>query len=98
MNYKIELHPEAVIDLEQAFEWYEFKKKGLGKALVLELDKSLERIRLYPQHYQVIDFGLQAVLLKKFPYKVIFKLLDSKIVVLAIFHQKRNPKRLKRRL
>lgn len=88
MNFKIELHPEAVLDLEQAFEWYEFKKKGLGKALVLELDKTLEKISLYPQHYQVIDFGLQGALLKRFPYKVIFKLLDTKIVVVAIFHQK----------
>jgi plasmid stabilization system protein ParE len=98
LKYEIELHPEAVIDLQEAFEWYEMQNKGLGKALVIELDKTLEKVALYPQHYQVIDFGLQATSVRKFPYRVIFKVLSLKIVVLAIFHQKRNPAKLKLRL
>lgn len=97
MNYQFELHPEAVYDIEEAFEWYESKRVGLGKALVIELDSVLEKVKRSPYHYQELDFGLRGVLLKRFPYKVIFQLSNTRIIVLAIFHQKRDPRRLTNR-
>ena len=40
--------PEAVKDLDDAFEWYESEQKGLGKRFVLIIDESILRIARYP--------------------------------------------------
>ena len=30
MSYSLELQSEAVIDIQEAFEWYQVKREGLG--------------------------------------------------------------------
>ena len=34
MNYKIVLQAEAVLEIQEAFEWYEEQKTGLGYELL----------------------------------------------------------------
>lgn len=38
MSYEIVLQSEAIWDLQDAFEWYERKRKGLGFEFIEEIE------------------------------------------------------------
>ncbi len=44
MKYKPELTPDAEIDVSEAFEWYESRRKGLGHDFLLQVDAGLQSI------------------------------------------------------
>ena len=54
MSYKIILRPEAELDLEDAYDWYENHLKGLGADLLAKVDDSLNIIKENPQIFPTI--------------------------------------------
>ena len=45
---RISFAPEAAKDLDDAVEWYESERKGLGKLFAKTIDESVLRIARYP--------------------------------------------------
>ena len=88
----IRLHPLAEEDLEKALNHYSEIDEALElkflKYLELTFDKILQSSQMYPFEN---DFA-QKVLMEKFPYIVLYEKYENIIMVLAIFHTKRNPK------
>jgi len=87
------IRPAAAADIEDAFEWYEAQRSGLGEEFLEMLTSSLNRIAENPQIYQVIYRETRRALLKRFPYSVFFKEFPQVIIVVACMHSHRNPKR-----
>jgi hypothetical protein len=48
MNYKIEFHPAVAKDYNEAYEWYEQQKDGLGKEFIKSVFDKLEEIVVQP--------------------------------------------------
>ena len=93
----IKLYPDAEEDLEKAlnhyFEIYVALEIKFLKYLELTFDKILQLPQLYPYEN---DFA-QKVLMEKFPYIVLYEKYENIIMILAIFHTKRNPQVLSNR-
>ena len=91
MNYQVLVRPEAEEELEQAFLWYENKRKGLGHDFLLQVDAGLSFIQrnpeIHPEEYKIS----RKHLIKRFPYKIIYIIEQNIIVVLAVLHGRRNP-------
>lgn len=97
MNHAIFLRPEAEADVSEAFAWYETQSRGLGSHFLLCVEAALSQIRRHPESAPVVHRHVRRALLRRFPYGVFYVLEDARIIVVAVFHAKRNPRKLKSR-
>ncbi len=98
MSYQVLISPEAQLDLEDAYYWYEDQNKGLGSEFIRVIDASLSAIQRNPFAYTSVDKQVRKKLVRKFPYGLFYIVKNENIVVIACFHIKRDPKQWKRRL
>jgi mRNA-degrading endonuclease RelE of RelBE toxin-antitoxin system len=91
MAYKITLLDGALEDLDIAFSWYSEIHVELAKDLVFKFKEALSKIELNPFLSQNLSSGFRKVNLHRFPYKLIFEINDTEIIVVALAHHKRKP-------
>jgi plasmid stabilization system protein ParE len=87
------VRPEAEAEMGEAFDWYEKRVPGLGSDFLLNVDAAFHAILRNPYQYPMVHKNLRRALIRRFPYQVFFVLEEHRIVVLAVFHAKRIPKR-----
>lgn len=92
MKYELEIKEEAVLDIKEAYLYYEVQKIGLGHRFLETLEVYFERVQKYPEHYQVKRKPYREAFIKDFPYLIIFEKIESKVIVYAVFNTWRNPK------
>ncbi len=83
---------EAEADVEEAFEWYEAQRPGLGAAFRRALDIAVAAVENHAEAYAVIHRSTRRVLLPRFPYGLYYRVLEQNIVVVACMHAKRHPR------
>ncbi len=100
MTYAIEVHADAVADLEEAAAWYEAQRRGLGLEFVAEMDRVVANIGEHPLGFSVWNRGDPArrAMASRFPYAMFFDLEPDRIIVMAIAHWRRRPGYWQRRL
>jgi toxin ParE1/3/4 len=92
MNRPLIIRPAAEDDLAEAKAWYDAQRDGLGDELLVCVEEALDRIRRMPEAPAVIFEGARRVLVRRFPYAVIYRVDDDQISVLAIYHTRRDPR------
>ena len=103
MTKPVRLAAEARQEILDAASWYDNERRGLGDLFVEALDEALARVaRLGPECRPVVgvpaELGVKRVLVRRFPYLVIFIELPRVIRVLAVSHSRRRPGYWRRRL
>ena len=98
MSRRLIIRPEAEAELAAAFAWYEKRVSGLGSEFLLCVDAVLISIGRNPQHSALVHRNVRRALTRRFPYEVFFVVDGERIVVLAVFHARRDPKRWQERL
>ena len=91
MSYRLIIRPEAELDLEDAFEWYESKASGLGSEFVRAIDNCISAIGRSPLAYRIIYKQARRAFVRRFPYSIFYLVEEDTIFVIACFHSKRNP-------
>ena len=90
----VKLHPKAEEDLSDALNYYyEIDEKLEAKFLKyieLTFDKILQFTNLYPYENEVA----QKIIVEKFPYIVLYEQYEDIVMILAIFHTKRDSNEL----
>lgn len=89
--YRFVSQPDADLDVETAFAWYEAQREGLGFDFLNELRNAYDRIVAGPTRYRPLRDGIRRVLLRRFPYAAYFAIESDALVVLAVLHIARNP-------
>lgn len=90
--YQLIFKPRAVEMQKSAYEWYEQQKTGLGELFLTELDDSYAKLHTAPSSYGNRHAGYRQLVLKRFPFVIVFKIIKTDVVVYAVFHTSRNPK------
>ncbi len=98
MSRGLIVRPEAEAEIAEAFDWYEEQVPGLGSDFVLCLDAIFSAILRSPAHYSRVHKSVRRALTRRFPYEVFFVEEGERIVVLSVFHARRNPKRWQDRI
>lgn len=93
----IKLHPKAEDDLKEALDYYVSIDEALKTKFIDDLDVTFSKIGQFPKLYPYETSTTQKVLLHKYPYIVIYEHYQNDIMIIAIFHTKRNPNILKMR-
>lgn len=92
MNWQISLRPEAIADLDDAAAWYEARSAGLGRDFVREISAAISRLTVAPliPRLRHRSAGIRWVRAKRFPYRIIYRVEEERVVVFAIMHAARS--------
>lgn len=97
MSLRIVFRQAAKDELEEAAAWYEDRQRGLGEEFLSEIAEAIDLAALHPERHPFVLQGVQRAVLRRFPYAVYFRRRDQALVILAVFHGRRNPLIWKRR-
>ncbi len=92
MKYVLVFRSDVRDELDEAYSWYESQELGLGKEFLGQIDKALERICQMPDSYPVIYRDVRRSVIRHFPYIIYYRIVSSRVIVIAVFHGHRNPK------
>jgi plasmid stabilization system protein ParE len=96
--YDLILKPRAIRMQKDAYDWYEQQIANLGELFLTELEECYHDITTLPTAYSKRERDYRQVILKKFPFVVVFRIVKTKVIVYSVFHTSRNPaNKLKRR-
>lgn len=95
---KYSFHPAAKLELNEAVDYYEECKSGLGIEFAKEVYSTIYRIIQYPQAWFRLSKNTRRCLTNRFPYGVIYQILDNKIYITAVMHLNRKPDYWKKRI
>ena len=95
MNYAF--HPEAVIEFEQAIEYYEDCQKALGYAFASDIHDTIEHIVNFPSTWPEVQSGIHRCLTRHFPYGVLYSTDADSVLILAVMRLHRSPNYWKHR-
>ena len=97
MRYR--LHPQAALEHEEQFAWYQARQAGLGDRYHAAFKSALARICAAPQRYPLARSPrIRTAALPGFPFRIVFREIDGEIQVLAIAHHRRSPGYWRKRL
>ena len=91
MQYKIELRPLAVVEIIEAYDWYELQKEGLGLDFLNELDLFYKSLHRNPHIYSYYEDPVREGKVNRFPYTVIYEIIETSIVIYSVFMAKQSP-------
>ena len=99
MSRGIFFDPEARLELENAILWYNDQKPGLGFEFEIAVYDLCRVIAQNPHRFRLVSNTVRIARLKRFSrFAVYFDVGTDSIGVVAVFHSKRNPDQLSRRL
>lgn len=91
MTLEVVFRPAARSEFEAAAMWYDERQPGLGIQFVSEIDRAVELAARHPDRYPLKHGEIRCVQARRFPYCVYFRPERDRIVVLAVFHARRDP-------
>ena len=91
MTLPIVLRLEAQAEFDDAFDWYEGRKAGLGVHFAKQVRKVFLRIATNPQLYPPVFRDIRLAVMPRFPYCVYYRPEAALIRILAVFHNRRDP-------
>ena len=90
MSLPVVLRPEASRDAEEARDYLEAQRAGLGQAFLDRLNEVLAAIGAMPGLYAVVWQNVRAARLRRFTYVVYYRVHDDRVEVLAVMHGRRD--------
>ncbi len=87
----LELHPEALRDYEEAYDWYARQSLRAAEGFDGELRETLAKLMLDASLGIEIDAVHRFYRLKRYPYYLVFRIDPDRIWVVAVSHNRRDP-------
>lgn len=84
-------HPGVEDDLAAIYDHYEQFDPTLPSRFEARLDEQLERVEMFPESGAILFETYRRVLLKRFPYMVVYLVGEDRIDVLAVLGIRRDP-------
>lgn len=82
---------QARLEFDEACDWYEKERPGLGLEFLTEIHLLIQRIAATPELFPMLYRDVRKAVARRFPYCIYFREREQKIVILAVFHSARNP-------
>ena len=95
---KYSFHPAAKTELNEGVDYYEGCQPGLGLEFLKEAYATIQHILQYPQALSSLSANTRRCLTTRFPYGIIYQILDNEIYIIAVMHLKKKPFYYKKRI
>ena len=91
MNRTIALRRAAEAEYLWATAFYDNERPGLGAEFQSEIQAILQKVLAHPDRYPIAARDIRVAPTQRFPYSVYYRVRGSRVIVLSIFHESRNP-------
>ncbi len=93
MRPRFLVEPEAERELDDAFQWYESRVRGLGTEFTRAVRAVFATIRRNPEQFARVRGEIRRALVRRFPYAIYYILDPELISVIACVHTRQHPRR-----
>ncbi len=90
MSFPLVFHPDVQAEVDDAYQWYEQQRAGLGDEFLEALETVYQRLQATPEMHQILLRDVRRALLRRFPYSVYYRFHGDGVEVIAVQHQRRN--------
>jgi plasmid stabilization system protein ParE len=91
MSLPVVLRDEALAEFDDAFDFYEGQRPGLGVTFAAHIQEVFDRIGSNPTLHAVVFADIRKAAVARFPYRVYYRVEAAKVQVIAVFHTARDP-------
>jgi len=84
-------HPDAVEEAQAARQWYLARSPSAADSFLAELDHGIETISLAPERWPIFVHGTRRYLFHRFPFQLIYRVMNDRIEIVAVAHGRRKP-------
>lgn len=92
--YQLYILQQAEEDMQKSADWYDEQQNGVGERFLSNVILTLRLVEANPLHYeQKFSKKFRFAKVNDFPFVVVFKIKRQLVVINAIFHTSRNPKK-----
>jgi len=88
---RLVFRPEAMEEILEARAWYDARSPRLGDQCARSADAAIRAARQLPLTHPPLERGYRHVILRRFPYSIIYLPGESELLVVSCFHHKRRP-------
>jgi len=87
----IAVHPEAINDAQQAYQWYRDRNEIAANAFRSEVERAIDLISKSPRRWPAYLHGTCRYLLMRFPFGIVYRHTGPSVQILAVAHGRRKP-------
>ncbi len=93
MAYHLIITSVAEQNVADACVYYETQHEGLSERFLDELQMAFDKIVAHPLYYSFIspDHHFRDIKIIKFPFVVIYEIVENAVIVIAVFNTHRKP-------
>jgi plasmid stabilization system protein ParE len=92
-QWSVLVREEAERDIEEARDWYEHKRPGLGDDFLNAVAAGMRRLEADPEIERIYYRRFRRIILTRFPYKIFYQTIGSRVVIFRVLHAKRDHRR-----
>jgi toxin ParE1/3/4 len=85
------VHEDARAEFDEAADFYAMERAPLGVAFVAAVERAVAHLCEYPESCPIIQGRVRKMRVHRFPYSVMYSLVDGCVRVLAVAHDRRRP-------
>ena len=88
---KVRFLTPASIELADAIKYYEDQRPALGYELLSEVEAAVDKIMQFPSAWTLLSKRTRRILLKRFPFGILYQVQGDEIIIAAVMDLRRNP-------
>ena len=81
----------AEVEFAESLKWYAERSIEAANDFDAEFDRAVSQIAADPDRFPMCDDRHRYFLLRRFPFRIIYRVANSRIVVIAVAHGSRLP-------
>lgn len=87
----IEFLPGARRDYDESFDWYAARSSEAAVRFCDAVDSALARLAADPMRFAGPDETHRECPVKTFPFRIVYRLIEDRVLIVAVAHAKRRP-------
>ena len=94
MSRKLIVRPIAEEEMGEAKKWYSERSPEAGEKFARHIKQVIEEFLRHPKRFPIRLGDVREAPVPDFPYCIYYRDIPARIVVVAVYHQSRNPDNL----
>jgi toxin ParE1/3/4 len=91
MKGPVSFNPQAQVELKEAAAFYGLESEELRERFLGAVELALEHVLEFPEASQVVRGDVRRMLVRRFPYSLLYTIRSNEVRILAVMHQRRRP-------
>jgi plasmid stabilization system protein ParE len=87
----VDYFPGARRDFDESFDWYAARSAQTAVRFLRAVDAALAAVAANPERFASVDELHRQSPVKRFPFRIVYRIAKSHILVVAVAHAKRRP-------